>query len=53
MKGALFEAVSTIQQTATRLMKAIREARFLGHSVRCMSDEKVVPRRAGTILSDN
>jgi histone-lysine N-methyltransferase SETMAR len=37
MKGTRFEAVSSIQQTVTRELKAIRVEAFFGHSVRCMS----------------
>jgi hypothetical protein len=42
MKGTRLKAVSSIQQTVTRELKAIREKRFLGHSIRCMSDVNVV-----------
>jgi hypothetical protein len=52
MKGTRFEAVSSIQQTVTRELKAIREDSFLGHSIRCTCDVNVVRKRAGTILSD-
>jgi hypothetical protein len=53
MKGTRFEAVLSIQQTVTRELKALREKkRFLGHSIRCMSDVNIMRKRAGTILSE-
>jgi hypothetical protein len=53
MKGTRFEAVSSIQQTVSRDLKAIREEAFFGHSSRCMGDVNVVRKRAGTIMSDS
>jgi hypothetical protein len=52
MKGTRFEAVSSIQQIVTGVLKAIREEAFLGHSIRCMSDVNVVRKRARTMLTD-
>jgi hypothetical protein len=51
-EGTRFEAVSLIQQTVTRELKAIEKKRFLGHSIRCINDVNVVRNRAGTLLSD-
>jgi hypothetical protein len=52
MKGTRFEIVSSILQTLTRELKAIREEAFSGTSNRCMSDLNVVRKRARTMLSD-
>jgi hypothetical protein len=41
-----------MQQTVTREPKAIQEQGFLGHSIFCISDVNVVPKRAATILSE-
>jgi hypothetical protein len=48
MKRRRFEVASSIQQTVTRELKAIRG--FPGHSIPCMSYVDIVPKRAGTIL---
>jgi hypothetical protein len=52
MIGMRFEADSSIQQTVTRELKAIREERFLGHLIHCMSDINIVWMQARTILND-
>jgi hypothetical protein len=52
MKRTRFDAVSSIQQTVTRELKAIWEEAFTLYSIRCMSDINIVRKRTGTILSD-
>jgi hypothetical protein len=42
MKGTRFEAVSSIQQTVTRELKATREEAFFQAFIHCMSDVNVV-----------
>jgi hypothetical protein len=36
----------------TRELKAIRDKRFLGHSIRCMNDVNFLRKRAESILID-
>lgn len=52
MKGTRFGSVSPIQQTVTTELKALREEPFSRVSIRCMSDVNIMPKEAGTILSD-
>jgi hypothetical protein len=52
MKGMRFEAVSLIQQTVMKELKAIWEEAFLGHSIHCMSNVNIAQKWAGIILSD-
>jgi hypothetical protein len=51
MKGTRFEAVSSIQQTVMRELKAIRDESFPRAFDSLMSDANVVPKREVTILS--
>jgi hypothetical protein len=58
MKRTKVEAVSSIQQTVLKEMKAIREEAFsrafdsLYEYERCMSEVNFVRKRAGTTLND-
>jgi hypothetical protein len=51
MQGTRFEAVSSIQESVTRELKAIREEAF-SRAFDLLCDVNVVRKRAGTILSD-
>jgi transposase-like protein len=52
MKGTRFEAISSIQQTVTRELKAIWEEAFSRAFDSLYDDAKVMRKRAGTIQSD-
>jgi hypothetical protein len=52
MKEMIFKALSLIQQTVTRELKAIQKTRYLWHSFHFMSNINIVLKQAETILSD-
>jgi hypothetical protein len=51
MKGTTFEAVSCIQETVTREVKAIQDEAFPGHSIRFVREVSIFQKRAWTISS--